>query len=248
MFKKKKGFPRGGTKINRNAALGLLIGAVGVIVIGAVFFTYVYVSNQTTNLPQPAPSAVELKLNQEQAIATVINSGDMSKCASLHGTVIDGTDYETACTNDIAYAQAMTNADLTACNKLDNVSMSVTDCQHQVINAQLQSKGTDGLAYCQTISDQNLATYCNDTYAAGRAADTKDPKYCNQMSDAPSRKACAEGLVIAQLKATPASINCASLPASYRSECNILKTARTESDCVKIHNSIMLQNCLSNVQ
>src|SRR3989338_10878165 len=81
---------------------------------------------------QPSPTEV-----QEQT-AEVIKQGDIAKCDSFDGKVIEGVDYGAVCRNNVSINLATQNLDPSYCDKLDETMMNINYCKRTVIQKKIQ--------------------------------------------------------------------------------------------------------------
>src|SRR3989344_6926275 len=69
------------------------------------------------------------KLTTQELVARIVASGRLSRCAQVHGAVIDGIDYETVCRNNVSYRLAFKTLDPEYCKSLDDKLVPIEQCE-----------------------------------------------------------------------------------------------------------------------
>src|SRR3989344_782916 len=69
------------------------------------------------------------KLTTQELVARIVASGRLSRCAQVHGAVIDGIDYETVCRNNVSYRLAFKTLDPEYRKSLDDKLVPIEQCE-----------------------------------------------------------------------------------------------------------------------
>lgn len=186
----------------------------------------------------PAPSGQAV----QAAAQAIIQSGDVSQCASVNA-VVDGANYETVCKNNIAWNDAVTNLDINACNGLDNRLMSIANCQNAVIAGLINKDKT--LATCDQFTG-TLKDSCVTAYWVSVATSGQDPSLCGNIVSSSSRASldCEYDVLISSVSNGTSTPSCSLFAGIVKTDCaNIAKGA-----CAAIRNVTFQQICRTRIR
>ncbi|OGF73836.1 hypothetical protein A3J56_00450 [Candidatus Giovannonibacteria bacterium RIFCSPHIGHO2_02_FULL_46_20] len=203
-------FASGGkTKFTKRQIAGIVVVCVILIgfMIGKIFF-------------RPSPAEV-----QEQT-AEVIKQGDIAKCDSFDGKIIEGVDYGTVCRNNVSINLATQNLDPSYCDKLDETMMNINDCKRTVIQKKVQE--TKDVATCDLWSDQSERSACINFYWRSKAVQSDNTTFCDNATDNDAKTLCIDDVFVERLISKSDSVQCTSFPTTLRNDCVAYKEAQTK--------------------
>ncbi|MEK9175334.1 MAG: hypothetical protein AAB795_01950 [Patescibacteria group bacterium] len=223
-------FASGGkTKFTKQQIVGIVV--VCVIIVGFLVSKFIF---------QPSSAEVQAKA------AEVIKQGDIAKCDSFDGKVIEGVDYGAVCRNNISTNLATQNLDPSYCDKLDETMMSVLDCKRTVVQAKLQKTGD--VTICNFWTDESMKANCVNFYWRNKAIQSNDVAFCRNSTDDNANSFCVGDVLIGQLISNPRSTRCANFPTSMRSDCTAYQDAQRKpttisNQCIYTHPMFINRFC-----
>lgn len=188
----------------------------------------------------------EKQLSIPEQVAEIVKSGKISRCARVHGAIINGIDYETVCRNNVAYRLAFKRGDVSYCKKLDDVLLSVAQCESDVLRLMI-NKGA-GVAVCVTAGISNEArSSCEREFWFRESVAKKDIALCDNIAEGMvGRDGCRINFWIKRLIADPGEVSCRVFSGSLRLDCEEFSRAVSEPQkerCSAIHNEEIRARC-----
>ncbi|MEK7193272.1 MAG: hypothetical protein AAB652_00610 [Patescibacteria group bacterium] len=212
-----------------------MIGSV-LILLGIIFF--IYQNNKGVTFPRGAST--------EEKVSVIREKGTMEDCALVRGVMVNGTDYETVCRNNVAYQLALKTLDPKYCKGLDNKLVSVEQCESEILLKKINT-GAD-IAVCGGASVQGAEIYCRDVYRLREAIQKGDEALCDTIEDIGSRAPCRERVAIEGLVKNPSGADCSRFSGSLTRDCRNFKNALNGGDrnaCTIITNDRLRSECIN---
>ena len=222
-------FASGGkTKFTKRQIAGIVVVCVILIgfVIGKIFF-------------RPSPAEV-----QEQT-AEVIKQGDITKCDSFDGKVIEGVYYGTVCRNNVALNRALEQNDIASCKELDNVLMHSDDCEQQVIMKLIAE--SDNISVCENASSPEMKQFCQDNFWFATALKSLDVRICANLTEKTKEQSCVKNYYVTLLARDPKSVSCNQVPETLKNDCLVLQKQPSSEQCKLLHHPMLRRECSRNV-
>lgn len=224
----------------QNFFSGRFLIIIPAVLISAIMIVYVYLLIYPPAANPPATLQPSGAITDEDVIeeaASIIKSGDYSKCDSVSRDV-DGINYRTVCRNNIFSKIALESLDFTACDKLDNVLKSISDCKKIVLNMLIKKEGA--LSACEKVpSDMN--SFCSDVYWNFTAVNKLDPRLCAGISSAAGISKCQKNLLSISITEDK-DIDCSLFTEnSVKSECAAYKSGKGK--CDTLTDPALLHDC-----
>lgn len=176
----------------QNKKTKIILGAIAAlfVIVFAVIFVYSNKRDQKERVGQDKNIVVPahvLSPEEEAALqgqmSEIIKSKDFNRCNELG----DPT-YRAVCVNNIALNFAQETQDISYCQKMDNILVTINDCERQIIFAKAVKKGD--VAACYETRDAGLQKQCKESFELSFAIKKKDGGLCGKIVDPESREYC----------------------------------------------------------
>jgi len=196
-----------------------------------------------------ATSTPLTELSQEQKVADIIKTGDLSQCESVKGLVLQENDYYVTCRNNIIFNDALNQLNPSLCDDLDNHQFLIEDCQMQIVAKKMQQNGD--LSFCQSIKSQ-VQISCIQAYWTNRAQSANDVSFCDQLDDSNSQTACKITVYLEQLRKNPVQFRCRLLDGQFYNDCihlqQLLPSKYNDASCHQLLTADIQSICLELAQ
>lgn len=185
--------------------------------LAAVLFVLVVIAAYVLKPPE--------RLTTQELVAKIVASGRLSRCAQVHGAIIDGIDYETVCRNNVSYQLALKTLDVSYCEKLDDIMVPREACAGSVLLRKVVQERN--LSVCEAAGvAETVRRRCEIVYWTKRAIRENDIAICAGDS-VPSggKTACEWDFWNEAILANPVNISCNGLPKLLENDCANFKRA-----------------------
>ena len=215
--------------------------------IGAVVILFLLIYFGFLKIPDlSGKSELEKLRAQQQKIADIIKTGDISQCEKIRGTIINNTDYYSVCKNNILLNSSQNSLDISQCDQVDPSFMPVDLCKRNVVTKSIMS-GSD-VAVCDGL-EPGLARYCKNIYWIKTAIKYDDAVQCNNLSEMGDVVSCKDNLAMERLIFGSGAGSCDVFSLQYRKGCNEFRQIRSkvpqgvQADCSAVTEAVFHSLC-----
>lgn len=182
----------------------------------------------------------------QEKTKTLVEKGDIGRCAKVRDVVVDGIHYESVCRNNIALSRANETLDISYCDLVDDQLVSKSECRQNVIVNMIKQKKDS--KYCDLFSG-NEQEFCYTIFTNTKAQENQNIDVCGELEHELLRTQCRDNYSFEAFAKDPSTVVCSSFSdKTLQDECAavqiIAKTPlKRTGDCQNIFHPMFHKTC-----
>ncbi|PLX20976.1 hypothetical protein C0584_04295 [Candidatus Parcubacteria bacterium] len=187
---------------------------------------------------------IEKELALQDQVDKIIFDGELEACDK-----VDDDYYKRVCVNNVAYEMAKKTGDVSYCKKLDDILVSVEDCEWNVVlNKSLL--GND-VTICEEAENQDLRAQCLENFYSNKALKEGEVENCEQINEIIRRNNCIDSFVFEnEFLSDISNFECEKFSDKQaRNDCALLNEEEnifTKEVCMFFSSNLFVDYCLVN--